>query len=345
MADELDDDWWMNSANESKLKKSKKRKLEKDSDDNNNKISKAKKMSLLDKEIFNDDDEEEVDDVNLNDDDADDDGIDAADGDENKETEIKKIKKNKFEKRTKHSKKKAKSSSIDQSNVSVRDVLKIINEYHMQHLTSIERERVQLTSDDFSLINNNNNEDDQKQKHTPLSFLRELIPKWKRSMKMNSGVSGSPIVIIVCSSAIRCVEFIRQIKDLKSGDKYIIAKLFAKHLKLDKTQDFLRSKVIHLAVGTPNRLAALISSGDLRLTTLKHLVLDVNHRDSKLLNMLQIKIVKNDVITLLTNHIIPVIKNNNNNNNNNDDDNNNNKPDDDGDNSTSKVGRCRIALF
>lgn len=54
-----------------------------------------------------------------------------------------------------------------------------------------------------------------------------------------------------------------------------IGKLFAKHLKQAEQEAMLASTVMHLGVGTPNRLLKLAQSGALKLDRLQYIVLDV----------------------------------------------------------------------
>ena len=95
--------------------------------------------------------------------------------------------------------------------------------------------------------------------HSANSFLKAVIPKWKKMKKQHSGAKGSPLLLVVCPSAIRSVEYIRygfgfvcyryafaisyrwyymygishfrSIADFK-GEDGKVAKLFAKHLKV-----------------------------------------------------------------------------------------------------------------
>lgn len=54
-----------------------------------------------------------------------------------------------------------------------------------------------------------------------------------------------------------------------------IAKLFAKHIKVPEQVELLRTQVVCIGAGTPNRLCKLADDGALQLDRLRHVVLDV----------------------------------------------------------------------
>lgn len=47
--------------------------------------------------------------------------------------------------------------------------------------------------------------------HTPSSYLRTIVPKWKKLVKSSDLKHGSPLVLIVTSSAIRAVQLNRYV--------------------------------------------------------------------------------------------------------------------------------------
>ena len=53
-----------------------------------------------------------------------------------------------------------------------------------------------------------------------------------------------------------------------------IAKLFAKHFKVEEQQSDLSSRAVNIASGTPNRMTKLAESGHLKLDRLQLLLLD-----------------------------------------------------------------------
>lgn len=55
-----------------------------------------------------------------------------------------------------------------------------------------------------------------------------------------------------------------------------IAKLFAKHIKIQEQAELLKTTPIHLAVGTPQRLVALAEQGHLSMEQLELVVVDTD---------------------------------------------------------------------
>lgn len=53
-----------------------------------------------------------------------------------------------------------------------------------------------------------------------------------------------------------------------------VAKLFAKHFKVEEQQKELSSRPVNIATGTPNRMAKLAETGHLKLNRLKLLLID-----------------------------------------------------------------------
>ncbi|KAJ1022528.1 hypothetical protein NDA16_003517 [Ustilago loliicola] len=62
---------------------------------------------------------------------------------------------------------------------------------------------------------------------------------------------------------------------------FSVAKLFARHFKLKEHEAWLKEHTTPLAAGTPQRVAALIASGSLRLDSLQAIVIDQTWVDAK----------------------------------------------------------------
>ncbi|KAI9190294.1 cms1 ribosomal small subunit [Blastocladiella emersonii ATCC 22665] len=142
-----------------------------------------------------------------------------------------------------------------------------------------------------------------------------------KSSKMSLRKQG-PLVLILCSSGIRCMDVIRKLRPLTGGDyeagssgpsfrggrggarggrgggrggfndsrkprdpngamKLRVGKLFAKHMKLEEQVQYLDGYAVHVAVGTPNRIAKLLEAGALKTGNLRSIILDVTYRDAK----------------------------------------------------------------
>ncbi|MEE6468297.1 hypothetical protein FKM82_008248 [Ascaphus truei] len=97
--------------------------------------------------------------------------------------------------------------------------------------------------------------------HTLSSYLKEICPKWSKLSK-NHKEKKSVLLLLVCSSAHRALELIKLINAFKGDTK--VLKLFAKHIKIKDQIKWLEKSVIHLGVGTPGRIKALIEQGEER---------------------------------------------------------------------------------
>ncbi|EFJ07629.1 hypothetical protein SELMODRAFT_448377 [Selaginella moellendorffii] len=109
---------------------------------------------------------------------------------------------------------------------------------------------------------------------------------------------GSPIVLIVSSSAVRCVSLLKNLASLTKECKP--GKLFAKHLKVEEQVSALKQRV-NIAAGTPSRLKKLIDIGALGLSRLSLLVFDM-HKDAKGLTLFTVPQVRKELWELYRLH-------------------------------------------
>ncbi|CAI9560915.1 unnamed protein product [Staurois parvus] len=129
-----------------------------------------------------------------------------------------------------------------------------------------------------------------------------MCPKWSKLSK-NHKEKKSALILVICSSAHRTLELIKLINAFKGDTK--IMKLFAKHIKIkDQMQLLLEKNIVHLGIGTPGRIKALIEQEGLSLQSLKYIVLDWNWRDQKLRRMVDIPEVKKEMVELLDSGVI-----------------------------------------
>jgi protein CMS1 len=179
------------------------------------------------------------------------------------------------------------------------DLITALTTHFHDKLSAIEADEVLLEDKHFAICNDLT--------HTSMSYLKSLVPHWKRTIKNFHGQPGSPVILIICSAGLRAVHFIREISDFKTGGCKI-AKLFAKHFKLQDQVKFLSKTVVHMAVGTPNRITQLLQSGGLHLDHVKYIVLDWSHRDLKQRRLTDMRETRTDLMELLRRHIIPHVK-------------------------------------
>lgn len=84
------------------------------------------------------------------------------------------------------------------------------------------------------------------------------FPSYSSLAELKSSLSGKPqalAVVVVCASAERCLQVLKECKLLKIGP---LAKLFARHMKLTEQVDFVTQKRPPVGVGTPNRVLKLV---------------------------------------------------------------------------------------
>jgi len=95
-------------------------------------------------------------------------------------------------------------------------------------------------------------------------------------------------LIFVAGAALRVVDITRILKKYKGAKGGDVAKLFAKHIKLQDHIAYLKHTKVGAAVGTPGRLSQLLESESLVLSALTHIFIDTTYKDSKKRSMLDI---------------------------------------------------------
>jgi hypothetical protein len=126
---------------------------------------------------------------------------------------------------------------------------------------------------------------------------KKILNRYDKSDENN----GSPVVLIICSSAIRATQVI---SSLSKTIKCRIAKLFAKHFKLQDQIEILSKQQFTVAVGTPNRLLKLAEYGALKLHQLRAVIIDM-HKDEKNFSVLSMPDVNNDLVEFMKTHVYP----------------------------------------
>jgi protein CMS1 len=113
----------------------------------------------------------------------------------------------------------------------------------------------------------------------------------------------SPCVVVICISAKRAVEVLKEL----SGTKVRAAKLFAKHMKLAEQSEQLQTIPFGLAVGTPNRLRALCDGGDLSFAHTQLVILDCQV-SNKAFTVCTLPDTAPDTMSLLSEFAVPQLK-------------------------------------
>ncbi|XP_068602758.1 protein CMSS1 [Brachionichthys hirsutus] len=173
------------------------------------------------------------------------------------------------------------------------DFQNLVAQYFSDRLSVIEQEELRL--EDSCFLSSND------MTHTLSSYLKQVCPKWAKVQKQHTEKS-SVVLLLVCGSALRTIELIKQLTTFKGAAK--VMKLFAKHIKMEEQVKLLQKGVAHIGVGTPGRISALVEKEGLNLRPLKYVVLDWNWRDQKLRRMVDIPEVKLDLMKLLQSGIL-----------------------------------------
>lgn len=143
-------------------------------------------------------------------------------------------------------------------------------------------------------------------------FNKKLeLYKQKRSDKNKK----SPFMVVLCSSAIRCIEIQKALdkhnKHLKSKSlRWIHA--FAKHKKLNEQIKFIKDikYPIDIVYATPQRLSQLtdLEANAIDFKNLKYVLVDYTYRDCKQKRILDIPDIKNDFFKLFFQKLIHLNK-------------------------------------
>ncbi|XP_038048064.1 protein CMSS1-like [Patiria miniata] len=178
-----------------------------------------------------------------------------------------------------------------------RDVITKIEQHFQEKLSPIELEDLQLNESHFLSPNDAS---------LPLSsYLESAVPNWNRDIEAKRPKDTKTcLLLVVTASARRAVDLNREAVAFK-GKQCVSAKLFSKHMKIQDQITFLTKNRTQFAVGTPNRLAALLQQDALNLTGTRYVILDWNWRDVKYKRMCDIPELKTDLFKLFEKYVIP----------------------------------------
>ncbi|OWY98272.1 Ubiquitin-specific protease [Phytophthora megakarya] len=133
------------------------------------------------------------------------------------------------------------------------------------------------------------------------SYIHNLLPTFKRDfLGKGKRRDKSPYFLILCSSALRCVEVIKHLTSFKCR----VAKLFAKHMKAEEQAKQLAGNYLPIAIGTPARVKKLLEMQALSLKHTTHVIFDME-KDKKQLTVLELKDTATEMVDLLQFHLIP----------------------------------------
>ncbi|EOD44670.1 Replication regulator protein [Neofusicoccum parvum] len=120
----------------------------------------------------------------------------------------------------------------------------------------------------------------------------------KSSLKKASKEKGRPHTLVVAMAGLRAADIVRPLR--KFEDKGVkVAKLFAKHIKLQEAIDSCKKLRMNIGVGTPKRIIDLLDNGALSAESLQRIVIDASHIDVKKRGIMDMKEVQVELAQLL----------------------------------------------
>jgi len=149
----------------------------------------------------------------------------------------------------------------------------------------------------------------QKYEKSMAKYLKSgVLSSMKRMKKWKA--EKSPMVIIVCTSALRAVAILKEISSLNIR----AAKLFAKHMNVSDQVSMLDNNSYPIAVGTPNRLLKLIQmekdkngDGALSLECTELIVIDCIE-DKKKFTVCTMNDTAPDMMQFIQEAVVPQLK-------------------------------------
>ncbi|KAG9318415.1 U3-containing 90S pre-ribosomal complex subunit-domain containing protein [Chiua virens] len=135
-----------------------------------------------------------------------------------------------------------------------------------------------------------------------VDFIIKVLPILHKRLSQRSKSPGAPTLLFVAGAALRVADVTRVLKDkrLRSDKGGDVAKLFAKHFKLEAHVAYLKRSKIGSAAGTPGRLGKLLCETDaLSVSQLTHIILDVSFRDAKKRNLLDIPETRDEIFKMV----------------------------------------------
>ncbi|XP_057308466.1 protein CMSS1-like [Hydractinia symbiolongicarpus] len=174
-------------------------------------------------------------------------------------------------------------------------------------LTTLEIEDLKPSNDDWFLDESTSERDTKEMS----AYLSNVISDWTdKCVKLTEDdLHSSPILLIVTLSAIRAVDVLRATSTFR-GEKCKTMKLFAKHIKVNEQLERLKTNVVHLGVGTPNRISKLIEEGGINTKRLKYVIIDWSWKDLKQRRITSMPGVKDELLSLFKTYFLPRCKKN-----------------------------------
>lgn len=124
--------------------------------------------------------------------------------------------------------------------------------------------------------------------HLP-EFLEHFAgPKRRKKLAHAHSEKGSPHTLVVAGAGLRAADLTRALRKYQTKDA-LVAKLFAKHIKLKESIETVKKARVSIGVGTPQRIIDLLEVRALKTEGLERIVVDASHIDVKKRGMLDMK--------------------------------------------------------
>ncbi|CAK3790190.1 Hypothetical predicted protein [Lecanosticta acicola] len=122
----------------------------------------------------------------------------------------------------------------------------------------------------------------------------------KKGKKLSdaSQEKGAPHTLVVAGAGLRAADLTRALRKFQTKES-MVAKLFAKHIKLKEAIETVKKTRIGIGVGTPQRIIDLMEDGALSLKHLERIVVDASHIDQKKRGILDMKETQVPLVQML----------------------------------------------
>ncbi|KAL6698511.1 U3-90S pre-ribosomal complex subunit domain-containing protein [Trichoderma pleuroticola] len=167
----------------------------------------------------------------------------------------------------------------------------LLADYHAQKLARFGADLSPVELSDLAISASSITDTTSWQENRSLEKLPEFLEKFSEhpeSLARAQKKKGMPHTIVVAGAGLRAADLTRALRKF-SGKDSLVAKLFAKHMKVEEQVALLQNKKIGIGVGTPARLMELIDNGSLSLDKLQRLVIDASHIDQKKRGVMDMK--------------------------------------------------------
>ncbi|PWW79965.1 hypothetical protein C7212DRAFT_307791 [Tuber magnatum] len=140
---------------------------------------------------------------------------------------------------------------------------------------------------------------------TPFTSPRTLqnLPAYLESFSKfalikSPATPGTPHTLVLTSAALRATDLARAVRKYQTKDS-LVAKLFAKHIKLKDSITTCRTSRMGIGVGTPGRILDLLKQGVLKVDQLKNVVIDASYVDKKGFGVFDVRETQKGVMEIL----------------------------------------------